>query len=325
MASSPLSLLYFPLLPLYHLPSAQMSPTCANEPRPVAPARRGTSHAPLSGAVLLLAAAFCLCLAAFATPAAQDPAQLKPQGYVNDFANVLSPAAREQLTALCTEVDKKASAQIAVVTVKTLNGRSAFDYSLDLATRWGVGPKQKDRGVMILVAVDDHKYFTQVGYGLEGILPDGKVGGFGREAVPFFRRNDYDSALLLMTRSVADVIAADRGISLAQQPALAAPPPENTSHGDEAPSIPGQVIFILVGIFIVLRLVRAFAFAGASGSYYRRRGGSGWWIGPMMMGGFGRGGFGGGGWGGGSFGGGGGGFGGFGGGSFGGGGAGGSW
>lgn len=302
-----------------------MSPTCANEPRPVAPARRGQSHAPLSGVVLLLAAAFCLCLAAIAVRAAQDPAQLKPQGYVNDFANVLSPAARHQLTALCEEVDKKASAQIAVVTVKTLNGRSPFDYSLDLATRWGVGPKQKDRGVMILVAVDDHKYFTQVGYGLEGILPDGKVGGFGREAVPFFRRNDYDSALLLMTRSVADVIAADRGVSLAQQPAVAPPQPENESHGNEAPSTPGQIIFILVGIFIFVRVARALALAGApSSSYYRRRGSGGWWIGPTMMGGWG-GGFRGGGWGGGSFGGGGGGFGGFGGGSFGGGGAGGSW
>ncbi|HTU35830.1 MAG TPA: TPM domain-containing protein [Candidatus Acidoferrum sp.] len=257
-----------------------------------------------------------------APPSAQNPDELKPQGYVNDFANVLSPSARTQITQLCTEVDQKAQAQVAVVTVRTLNGQTAFDYSLSLATRWGVGPKQKDRGVMILVAVDDHKYYTQVGYGLEGILPDGKVGGFGREAVPYFRQSNYDAGLLLMTKRVADVIAADRGITLAQEPAVA-PPPDNPAPGrssSEAPSASTELIIVLILLFVVFRVVRAFAFTGSSGRYYRRRSG-GWWIGPMI-GGFG-GGFGGGGWSGG--GGGGGGFGGFGGGSFGGGGAGGSW
>jgi uncharacterized protein len=252
--------------------------------------------------------------ASAADSSAQNPNQLKPQGYVNDFANVLSPSARDKLTQLCTEVDQKAQAQIAVVTVKTTNGQSPFDYSLNLAQRWGVGPKQKDRGVMIFVAVDDHNYFTQVGYGLEGILPDGKVGGFGREAVPYFRQNNYDAAILLMTERVADVIAADRGITLNEE--------QSTPYAgsrNEAPSTPAELIIILVVLFVVFRVFRAFAFAGSSGRYYRRRSGS--WIGPMM-GGFGMGGgFGGGGW----SGGGGGGFGGFGGGSFGGGGAGGSW
>lgn len=256
-----------------------------------------------------------------AKAAAQNPDQLKPQGYVNDFANVLSPSARAQITQLCTEVDQKAQAQIAVVTVRTLNGQTAFDYSLDLATHWGVGPKQKDRGILILVAVDDHKYYTQVGYGLEGILPDGKVGGFGREAVPYFRQNNYDAGLLLITKRLADVIATDRGVALAQEPAVAPPAATAPSarRGSEAPSASTELIIILILLFVVFRIIRAFSFAGSSGRYYRRRPG-GWWIGPMM-GGFG-GGFGGGGW---SGGGGGGGFGGFGGGSFGGGGAGGSW
>jgi uncharacterized protein len=284
--------------------------------------RRSTRCSALIGAVLALFCAFSVRCQAYPADAAQGPDQLKPQGYVNDFANVLSPSARDKLTQLCTEVDQKAQAQIAVVTVKTTNGQSAFDYSLDLATRWGVGPKQKDRGVMIFVAVDDHKYFTQVGYGLEGILPDGKVGGFGREAVPYFRQNNYDAAILLMTERVADVIAADRGITLNDEPAVSPPPSRTPSYGshNEAPTNPAALIVILVVLFVIFRVFRAFAFGGSSGRYYRRR--SGWWIGPMM-GGFGMGGgFGGGGW---SGGGGGGGFGGFGGGSFGGGGAGGSW
>src|ERR1700677_3486237 len=142
----------------------------------------------------------------------------KPLGYVSDFANVLSPDAKAKLTALCTEVDQKAKAQIAVVTVPTTNGQDIFDYSYNLATKWGVGPKQVSRGVLILYATNDHKYWTQVGYGLEGILPDGKVGGFGREAVPYLRQGNYDAAVALMTRRIADVIAQDRGVTLSGAP-----------------------------------------------------------------------------------------------------------
>lgn len=276
--------------------------------------------------VLLLGA---LCLLALPSRAAQSPAQLKPQGYVNDFANVLSPSARDQLTALCAELDHKAQAQISIVTIHSLGGRPIEDYSIDLATRWGIGPKQKDRGVLILLAVDDHKYRFEVGYGLEGILPDGKVGGFGREAVPFLRQNNYDAAVLLMTRRVAGVIAADRGVTLAQQTPVAPPPTSGERLHNEAPSSQTQLIIALILLAIIFRIIRAVTFAGTP-TRYRRSGGL--WL-PLMLGGFGRGGFGGGGWGGGHFGGGGflggggsgGSFGGFGGGSFGGGGASGSW
>ena len=116
---------------------------------------------------------------------------LKPQGYVNDFAGVLSAQAKEKLTALCAEVDQKTKAQIAVVTVSSLEGEPIEQYSIDLATQWGVGPKQQARGVLILLAPNDRKYRIEVGYGLEPILPDGKVGGFGREAVPLLRQGDY--------------------------------------------------------------------------------------------------------------------------------------
>src|SRR5271169_3597664 len=128
--------------------------------------------------IMFLLAAVCAVLRA------EKPKDLHPQGYVNDFAGVLSGTAKEKLTALCSELDQKAEAQIAIVTVKSLDGEAIEDFSIQLATQWGVGPKQKSRGVMILLATGDHKYRFEVGYGLEPILPDGKVGGFGREAVP---------------------------------------------------------------------------------------------------------------------------------------------
>lgn len=266
-------------------------------------------------------AAVCLSLLFLACSVAhaEKTDQLKPQGYVNDFAGVLSASAKAQLTALCTEVDQKAHAQIAVVTVKSLDGQAVEDYAVDLATKWGIGPKQADRGILILLAVEDRKYWISVGYGLEPILPDGKVGGFGREAVPLLRAGDYSGAVLLITRRVADVIAADKGVTLSgNSPA----PVRSAPQHDSGWSI-GQILLLLFIIFVVYSIMKRSG--GGGRSNYTRGGGSGWWIGPMIgsgMGG-GRGGWGGGGFGGG--GGGGGGFGGFGGGSFGGGGAGGSW
>ena len=253
----------------------------------------------------------------------QVAAQAK-NGYVTDLAGVLSQSGKQRLTALCTEVQQKTQAQIAVVIIKTLDGREKADYGTDLAQRLGIGPKGDDRGVLILLAVDDHQYYTAVGYGLEPILPDGKVGTFGREAVPYLRQGNYDAAVLLLARRIADTIAADRGVTLsgARPPAPLLP----RNHGAPA-GIP--LFFILIVIFVILGAVRRAA-SPAAASRYRR--GGGWWIGPTiggMGGGFGGGGAGGGGFGGfgGGFGGGGGGggFGGFGGGSFGGGGAGGSW
>lgn len=271
-------------------------------------------------AIVGLSALLAICFLAAINAGAQAPSSLpaKPTGYVSDFANALSPSARAQLEALCTEVDQKTHAQIAVVTVNSLNGLEPEDYALQLATRWGVGPKQSNRGVMILWSPGDRKYFTLVGYGLEPILPDGKVGGFGREAVPLWKAGSNDAAMLLLTRRVADVIAQDSGVTLSGQPLS---PPHRAVQTEDSP-MSGLGSLLLLGLFIFFIYMMAKRGGGGSG----RGGGAGWLIGSMIGSAMsGRGGWGGGGFGGGSFGGGGGGFGGFGGGSFGGGGAGGGY
>jgi uncharacterized protein len=259
---------------------------------------------------------FLLLIFGAASTLAEQVKDLKPQGYVNDFAGVLGTPAKEKLAALCAEVDRKAGAQIAVVTISSLAGEPVEQFSIDLATQWGIGPKQKDRGVLILLAPNDRKYQVEVGYGLEPILPDGKVGGFGREMVPLLQRNDYGGALTLLTERIALVIAADRGVTL------------DTAAGAPLPSrAPDNSLFPMSSIVWLLLLV-VFLFSPVLGFILRLLFGG--WIGPRRrsgpwMGGIG---YGGGSWGGGGFGGGGGsggGFGGFGGGSFGGGGASGSW
>jgi uncharacterized protein len=266
---------------------------------------------PLLGFLLLCASAV----------SAEQVKNLKPQGYVNDFAGVLSAQAKDKLAALCAEVDQKAQAQIAIVTVSSLEEQPVEQFTHDLFTAWGVGPKQKDRGVMILLAPNDRKYWTEVGYGLEPILPDGKVGGFGREAIPLLRQNDYSGAVLLMAERVASVIAEDRKLTLDSLSRAAAAPSEPERPLFPMSSIIWGLIFIVFFFSPLLGFVLRLLFGGAIGP--RRRGV--WWGGGPRYGGGGW--YGGGSWGGGGgfSGGGGGGFGGFGGGSSGGGGAGGGW
>ena len=286
----------------------------------------GTARSVRLSALALLLALLAAPRATLAQSVDQAAAQAR-QGYVTDLAGVLSQPGKQQLTALCTEVQQKTQAQIAVVTIKSLGDQALEDYSIDLATKLGVGPKS-DQGVLVLFAVDDHRYRIEVGYGLESILPDGKVGAFGREAVPYLRQGNYDAAILLVTRRIADTIAADHHVALSGS----APPPMQFRRPPASNAIGGFIfLFFFVFIFFVfvaiLRAARRGATTGA-GVYRRGGGGNNWWIGPMIggMGGGSGGGFGGGfGGGGGGFGGGGGGFGGFGGGSFGGGGASGSW
>jgi len=257
---------------------------------------------------------FLLCVPA---ARAEQIKNLKPQGYVNDFAGVLSAQAKDKLTALCAEVDQKAKAQIAVVTVSSLEGQAVEQFTHDLFTAWGVGPQHTDRGVMILVAPNDRKYWTEVGYGLEAILPDGKVGGFGREAVPFLRQNDYSGAVLLITQRIASVIAEDQKVTLDTNSAIATPEPQSQNSPAPFGNLVGLSIFVIFLFFPVLGFLLRLLF-GLGGSRRSRRGGGMWMGGPWYGGGS----MGGGGsWGGG----GGGGFGGFGGGSSGGGGAGGGW
>ena len=119
-----------------------------------------------------------------------------------------------EMESICTQVDQKAHAQIAVVTINTLDGNDIESYAVDLFKKWGIGSKASDHGVLILYAIQDHKARIEVGYGLEPILPDGKVGGFQREAIPLMRSGNYSQALLQVTMRVADVIATDAGVQL---------------------------------------------------------------------------------------------------------------
>jgi uncharacterized protein len=237
---------------------------------------------------------------------AEQVKQLKPTGYVNDFAGVLDAGSAQRITQMCAQIDQKAQAQIAVVTVHSLGGSDIESYAVDLYKQWGIGAKSTNRGVLILLAVDDHRYRVEVGYGLEPILPDGKVGSFGREAVPYLRQNQYGPALEILTQRVAETIAEDAKVTLDVQSPR---PPVRTRRSSSFNNI--KLIFFL--LFFLGPFLFRMLFPRRAG-----RGGGGWWLGGFG-GGSGSSWGGGGGFGGGSD------FGGFGGGSSGGGGASGDW
>jgi uncharacterized protein len=243
----------------------------------------------------------------------------QPRDYVSDFAHVLSPEAVARIDAICSQLDhSQANAKIAVVTVNTLDGEEAEDWSNQLENHWKMGKKGPggDREALILLAVKDHKRRIDVGYGLEGILNDAKAGDIGREMVPYLRQNDFDSAVLLAVSQMGEVIAEDAHVTLNEGPA----PQHGAVRAQRSNPLGGLIFFIILFVIFggswIVRLL--FGFGLLSGIFRGGWGGGGWGGGSWGSGG---------GWGGGGGGGGGGGFGGFGGGGggFGGGGAGGSW
>ena len=137
-----------------------------------------------------------------------------PSGYINDFAGVLSATTKENLESLCTQVDRQAHAQIAVVTINTLDdGQSIAEFATELEDKWGVGNKE-DRGILMVFVMKPRRGRIEVGYGLEGILNDAKVGDIGRSMVPSANQGDYNTAVPLGVRQIATIIAQDAGVTL---------------------------------------------------------------------------------------------------------------
>ena len=270
-------------------------------------------------AILLFAAAAAFC---------DDINKISPTAYVTDLAGVIPQSSKQRLEALCTELEKKTGAQMAIVTVKSLDDRPVEDYAVDLFKHLGVGSKKESSGVLLLLAPNDRKYRIEVGYGIEPIINDARGGDAGRAMVPFLRQNDYGSAIEIAAWQLAKYIADDKGVTLSGQPPARARPASNPRPARGSPL--NLVFALLIFVFFASQLFRSAIARGPGGRGAGCINGCLWILPFLLSGGGGRGGGGSSDWGGGGFGGGGGGdsgggFGGFGGGSSGGGGASGSW
>ena len=163
---------------------------------------------------------------------------------------------------LCSQLDhSKANSQIAIVTVHDLDGDDAADWANQLEDAWKIGKKGWQQGVLVLLAVDVHKYRIDVAYGLEGILNDAKVGDIGRSMVPYLRSRDYDSAITMAVGQVAQTIAADAGVTLTNEPQEQAQPQVRHSGG-VLPFLLFILIFLFFGGFTIFRILAVLGLFG---------------------------------------------------------------
>src|SRR6266436_7220297 len=203
--------------------------------------------------LLLFTASFC---------AAEDVKKIHPSGYVSDLAGVITPEARIRLEALCAEVEQKTGAQMAIVTVQSLDGEGVENYAVNLFKQLGVGSKKDNRGVLLLVAPHERKYRIEVGYGLEPVINDARAGDAGRAMVPFLRQGDYSKAAEIAARQLAKDIADDAGVTLSGLP----PAARNQEHSG---SRRFPIFWVVLGLFLFFRLIASLSTGGG-----RRGGGS---------------------------------------------------
>jgi uncharacterized protein len=227
-----------------------------------------------------------LLIVAVGAQAAKLP---KPEGWVSDFAGVMDAASREKTAAVVQELERKTSAEIAVVTVKKLEGETVESYAADLLSAWGIGKKDKDNGVLILAAIEDRRVRIEVGYGLEGILPDGKTGEIlDRYILPPFKEGNYGQGVFQGALAVASVIAKDAGVEITGE--LPVEPAQ------EGKTRSGGILSIIIMVLLFIFFVRhPFLFLLLMGGGGRHGGGFGGGFGGGGFGGFGGGSSGGGG------------------------------
>src|ERR1035437_4193769 len=138
----------------------------------------------------------------------------RPEGYVSDFARVIDAGSRSQLEAYGAIVERSTGAQMAFVTIPSLEGEPIEDVANTIFRAWGVGQKGKDEGILLLLAIQDRRSKLEVGYGLEPILPDGLAGSILREMRPAMRQNDFGDAMMAAGQTMGDAIAKAKNVRL---------------------------------------------------------------------------------------------------------------
>ncbi|MBC8431053.1 MAG: TPM domain-containing protein [Desulfobacterales bacterium] len=236
---------------------------------------------------------FAACLATlfvcfvFASASHSVSVPEKPDKYVVDLAGIVDTTVENRLNGYLQELEQKTTAQFVILTINSLEGESIEDVAINIAhDKWKLGSKEKDNGLLLMISVKDKKYRIEVGYGLEGILPDSLVGSIGRKfIIPFFRKGDYSGGIYAASLAMANEIAADAGIKITGMPQVERR--ARPAAKDQPASLAGTIMTIVVLLIMLLLFIknpRLFLFFLLASSMGGRRGYGG--------GGFGGGGFG---------------------------------
>lgn len=161
--------------------------------------------------ILLLAVG----LPGFHTCIAEEARFPEHSGFVNDYTGILTDSARLRLQNLLEEVEKKTSAEVAVVIIKTTRPFTIEQYAVELFQKWGIGKKERDNGVLLLVAVEDRTVRIETGYGLEGAVTDLESKRIIQNfIVPWFKKGDYETGIFAGTLAIIEIIGKEYSVKL---------------------------------------------------------------------------------------------------------------
>lgn len=168
--------------------------------------------------------------------------------YINDFANVLSNTTEEAVFNIGRNVETKTNAQLVVVTVPNMDGDYIESYANNLFNKWGIGNKEENNGVLLILAIDERKIRIEVGYGLEGAINDAKAGRIlDTYSVQPLKSGDYDTAILDAVKQLQGEIYTEYNVDITNEnPDFV---PINNSDGEE------KFVFLGIAIFIFLVIV----------------------------------------------------------------------
>ena len=189
-----------------------------------------------------------LAVVAAGTLTAVDWKSLRPEGYVSDFAHVVDPQSKAALEQYCSAVEQSTGAQIALVTIPSLENEPIEDVANTIFHTWGVGSKGKNEGIMLLLSVGDRRSRLEVGYGLEPIIPDGFAGSVLREMRPALRQQRYGEALMAAAETIGSTVAKAKNVTITTQ----LPRRVRSTPSD---SIPWPLV--IGGIFLLIFLFRS--------------------------------------------------------------------
>ena len=238
-------------------------------------------------AILLSAVLLILSLSASAFAAKNTPYPPPTQSFfVNDFADCINETDEQKMQSMAEELYKKTGAQVVCVTVNSLDGKEVRDYALGLGREWGIGSKNND-GVLLLLSVEERQIDIEVGYGLEGALPDGKTGRIlDNYAIPYLKSDDFSTGLREAFSALIGETATEYGVEI-DGSSLAPDEDEDEEYKSSKAVIIDFIIFIII-VFAIRKITgrTPFIFFGGGGNHHSGGGFSGGGFSGGSSGGF---------------------------------------
>ena len=178
--------------------------------------------------------------------------------YIQDYADLVDENTEANILRLGEQLDRLTTAQLVVVTINNLQGYPISDFANELFRKWGIGSKKFNNGVLLLVARDERQVRVEVGYGLEGALPDSITGRILDErVVPFFKKGDYSSGILGGYTELAQRVAGEYGVALDSSMLTPVPKAPSVTENQQKVDIPWwmplMVLFLIVMDFVLNR------------------------------------------------------------------------